>query len=354
MLKLGLTSNLGFLFFFMIKSTIKDVALRAGVSDTTVSLAFQSHSRISAVTRARVLAAASALSYTPNLAAKHLRNGSSRSIGFVVNDVTNPFYLQMFRKVEEIALRHDYSVIFAGSNWSAERELYLFEQMIQMRVCGVVLCLCEKSSDSISILDRFRLPYLAVDSYPDWYGGAYVANDFQMAGELAAQHLLARGCRRPAYFTADSGMNKLSAFVGMQNSFTAYFKQHGIEIGRQDVIEAGLCIRTGRNAFDRVAAQGKRYDGVFCANDLCAMGVLEAAESHGVTPGRDIAVVGVDDIEVSSFSRVSLTTIRQPYEQMAEIAMQELIKAIQAESLPNIYRKLPAELVVRNSSKLEK
>ena len=100
----------------MLKTTIKDVAFRAGVSDTTVSLAFQSDSRISDRTRAKVLSAASELSYTPNLAAKNLRNGTSRTIGFIVNDITNPFYLQMLRKAEDIALRHGYSVIFAGSN----------------------------------------------------------------------------------------------------------------------------------------------------------------------------------------------------------------------------------------------
>lgn len=337
----------------MIKSTIKDVARLAGVSDTTVSLAFQADSRISEKTRARVLSAASELSYTPNLAAKNLRNGSSLTIGFVVNDITNPFYLQMLRKAEDIALQHGYSVIFAGSNWSAAKERYLFEQMIQMRVCGVVLCLCEKSSDGIEVLDRFRMPYIAVDSFPDWFTGSYVANDFRMAGELAAKHLLEQGCLHPAYFTADSAMNNLSAFVEMQKSFIAYFNRKSIKMTQDDVIEAGLCIQAGRDAFDRIAAQGKRYDGIFCANDLCAMGVLEATEKHGIIPGKEIAVIGIDDIEVSGFSRISLTTIRQPYDQLAEIAMEELVKAIKDKSLPEIKRKLPAELIVRNSAKLE-
>jgi LacI family transcriptional regulator len=337
----------------MLNSTIKDVARVAGVSDTTVSLAFQAHSRISARTRARVLSVASELSYTPNLAAKNLRTGSSRTIGFVVNDITNPFYLQMFRKAEDIALRHGYSIVFAGSNWSADRERDLFEQMIQMRVCGIVLCLCEKSSDGVELLDRFRIPYIAVDSYPGWYTGSYVANDFCMAGELAAKHLLEQGCRRPAYFTADNTMNNLSAFIEMQKSFIAYFNRKGIKITQDDVIEAGLCIQAGGDAFDRIAAQGKRYDGVFCANDLCAMGILEAAEKHGIIPGKDIAVVGVDDTEVSSFSKISLTSIRQPYDQLATIAMKDLVKAIKDDSMPDIKHKLPAELIVRNSSRLE-
>ncbi|NLF60157.1 MAG: LacI family transcriptional regulator [Lentisphaerae bacterium] len=337
----------------MIKSTIKDVARVAGVSDTTVSLAFQPNSRISERTRARVLSVAAQLSYAPNLAAKNLRNGSSRTIGFVVNDVLNPFYLQMFRKAEDIALQHGYGVIFAGSNWSAEKERHLFEQMIQMRVCGMVLCLCEKSSDGIATLDRFSVPYIAVDSYPGWYAGSYVANDFCMAGELAAKHLLVQGCRRPAYFTADRAMNNLSAFIEMQKSFIAYFNRKGIEITQADVIEAGLCIQGGRDAFERISVQGKRYDGIFCANDFCAMGVLEAAEKHGIIPGKDIAVIGIDDTEVSGFSKISLTSIRQPYNRLAAIAMEELIKAIQADSIPNVKRKLPAELMVRNSSKLE-
>jgi len=118
-------------------------------------------------------------------------------------------------------------------------------------------------------------------------------------------------------------------------------------------LRQGFAYRGGRDAFERISVQGKRYDGIFCANDFCAMGVLEAAEKHGIIPGKDIAVIGIDDTEVSGFSKISLTSIRQPYNRLAAIAMEELIKAIQADSIPNVKRKLPAELMVRNSSKLE-
>lgn len=344
----------GFLFFdfFMNRSTIKDVASLAGVSDTTVSLAFQSGSRISSATRERVLSAAAQLSYTPNLAAKHLRNGSSNTLGFLVNDITNPFYSRMFRKLEGLALHHGYTLLFVGSNWSLEKEQYLFEQLIQMRVCGVLMCLCEKSSQVLQPLTRHRIPYIAVDSHPDWYAGAYVGNDFRMAGELAARHLYEQGCRRLAYFSADRSLSYLSPFVKMREHFLASLQELGLAERQVDLVEAGLSIEAGRLAFKQAAAKGRRYDGVFCANDLCAMGVMEAAEELGQSPGKQIAIVGIDDMEVSSFARVSLSSIRQPYEQIAEKAMRELLRAIQSKTMPKIQLCLPAELVVRNSSQL--
>jgi LacI family transcriptional regulator len=338
----------------MTNATIKDVAIKAGVSETTVSLAFKEKSRISQKTREKVFAVAEELDYIPNLAAKNLRNGPSKTIGFVVNDITNPFYSQMLREAEELAVKHGYSVVFAGSNWSADKEKHLFEQMVQMRVCGVIMCLCEKSRESIEILDRFKVPYIAVDSYPDWYKGPYVANDFRMAGELAATHLLEQGCRAPAYFTSSGEMKKLSPFSRMSKHFIGKLRENGIKINKQDVIEAGLSIKEGHKTFESIAGKNKNYDGIFCANDLCAMGVMESAEKQGIIPGKDIALVGIDDIEVSSFSRVSLTSIRQPYDRIARIATEELIKSVESGSKPDIRIELPAELIVRNSSKLSK
>lgn len=336
----------------MEKATIKDVARLAGVSDTTVSLAFREKSRISGETRKKVMTAAAQLSYTPNLAAKNLRIGKSTTIGFVVNDITNPFYGQMLRMAEGFAQEYGYNVIFAESNWSAEKENHLFEQMVQMRVCGVIMCLCEKSREGIDILDRSGVPYIAVDSCPEWYKGSYVVNDFRCAGELAARHLLEQGCRKPAYFTAGGEMKSLTPFVIMQQHFIRHFNENGIQIAVGDVIEAGLRITDGHEAFERIFKNGKRYDGIFCANDLCAMGVMEAAERHGLIPGKNLAIIGIDDMEVSSFSRVSLTTIRQPYDKIVNIAMEKLIKAIDSGSELDVRIELPAELIIRKSSGL--
>ena len=124
-------------------TTIKDVAKRAGVSDTTVSLAFQSDSRIRPETRRRVLAIAKRLHCLPNLNAQALRMGAPKSIGFLVNDITNPFYALMVNSAESIALDRGYQVVIADGHWSAERELQSVENMIRSRVQGMLICPCE-------------------------------------------------------------------------------------------------------------------------------------------------------------------------------------------------------------------
>ena len=110
---------------------------------------------------------ATELNYVPHLAARNLRNRASNTIGFIVNDITNPFYSLMLKEAERIAFANDYNVVFAGSDWSAKRESQLVEQMVQMRVCGVLVCLCEKSGEGVAMLDRYKVPYIAVDTYPD-------------------------------------------------------------------------------------------------------------------------------------------------------------------------------------------
>ena len=121
----------------------------------------------------------------------------------------------------------------------------------------------------------------------------------------------------------------------MREHFLASLQELGLAERQVDLVEAGLSIEAGRLAFKQAAAKGRRYDGVFCANDLCAMGVMEAAEELGQSPGKQIAIVGIDDMEVSSFARVSLSSIRQPYEQIAEKAMRELLRAIQSRHTQN-------------------
>jgi DNA-binding LacI/PurR family transcriptional regulator len=214
------------------------------------------------------------------------------------------------------------------------------------------MCLCEKSEEGVGVLDKFNVPYITVDSYPEWYKGSYVANDFSVASEMAAKHLYEQGCRKPAYFTAGSEMKDLSSFVKMQKYFNEYFINKGIPQQGCGVVEAGLSIKEGHAAFERVLKSGKKYDGIFCANDLCAMGVMQAAEKYNIIAGRDIAVVGIDDIEVSAFSRVSLTTIKQPYWTIAKIAMEKLVEGVESNLEIDVKIEFPAELIVRNSSKL--
>lgn len=330
--------------------TIKDVAAMAGVSDTTVSLAFQPKSRIGEKTRQRVLAVAMKLHYAPNLNARALRMGGLKSLGFLVNDITNPFYALMVSSAESIALDRGYQVVAADGHWSADREVRAVRNMVSSRVLGMLICSCEKSREGLDLLGQHGVPCIAIDTVPKSYRGAFIGNDLIAAGRLAAEHLVEANCRRVAMLTADQQMSSFSAFQSLREGFLQTLAQRGIDPDAVPVINAGLTIDGGKYGFLRLMKRDANVDGVFCVNDLCAIGVIEAADAQGVRVGPDLAVMGIDNLDISAMSRISLTSIRQPYERIIELAVNSLIDGIETHDAPDVTLAFPPDLVVRRST----
>ncbi|MFW6060632.1 MAG: LacI family DNA-binding transcriptional regulator, partial [Phycisphaeraceae bacterium] len=199
--------------------TIRDVAREAGVSDTTVSLALRPKSRISDATRQRVLEAAQRLSYVPDRAAQRLRTGASRALGFLVNDLTNPFYARMIRRAGEVARDRAYELTVGESRWDPARELTAAQHMIEARVDGMLACLTERNTETLQRFGQYGVPAVLVDTYPEGYSGAYVANDLIAAGRLAAAHLAEAGCRRLVMFSAQARGRRFSAMRRLEAGF---------------------------------------------------------------------------------------------------------------------------------------
>jgi len=336
------------------KPTIQDIAKRAGVSDTAVSLAFQQNSRVSAVTREKILAVARRLSYFPNRSARNLRYGDSRTIGFVVIEITNPFYSRMIRSAERIALELGYGILFAESYWDPEKEIRIVSNMIENRVAGILMCFCEKTQESLNLIQQSRLPLIAVDTYPLHYKGPYVANALASAGRMAAEHLLQAGCRHPVLFNASAAMSGFSSFQLLLKGFREGLRARGMPFPDSAVINADWTVEGGSAGFTRLLSSGQPFDGIFCVNDLCALGAIDAAERNGFTVGRDVAIMGIDNLEIAGVSRISLTSIDQPYDRIIELAARSLIESIESNQPCAIRKRLKPSLVVRESTSLEK
>jgi LacI family transcriptional regulator len=330
-------------------ATIKELAKLAGVTETTVSLSFQDSSRISDKTRKRIMTLARQVGYVPNLAARRLRNGKSKTriLGMIVPDITNPFFAYMVQAAERVGAKRGYGILISDSQWQAQKEIKEIETLIENRTDGVLACLCEKTDESLKRLDRFALPYLLIDTYPQGYPGAYVVNDVAEAGRLGVQHLADIGCKNIAYVTADPSNTDFSSFRIMQEQFVSFCREHKIDFSEKNVFQAGLTIEAGQRFFERIVSAMSEVEGVFCVNTLCALGILDAARRAGKKP----AVMGVDDLEICSLSCVSLTTIRQPYEQLAEIAADILINSIEEQKLPAVKMSLKPELIIRDSTR---
>jgi LacI family transcriptional regulator len=330
-------------------ATIKELAKLAGVTETTVSLSFQNRSRISDKTRKRIMTLARKAGYVPNLAARRLRNGKSKTrlLGMLVPDITNPFFAYMVRAAEKVAAKRGYGILISDSQWQAEKEVKEIETLIENRTDGVLACLCEKTAESLNRLDRFGLPYLLIDTCPQGYPGPYVANDLAEAGRLGVQHLAGIGCRHLAFVTADPANTGFSSFRIMHEQFESFCREQTIDFSEKNLFQAGLTIEAGQRFFDRIITGLPDVDGIFCVNTLCALGILDAARRAG----KKLAVMGVDDLEICALSLVSLTTIRQPYEQLAQIAADVLITSIEEQKPPDVKMSLKPELIIRESTR---
>ena len=332
------------------KPTIRDIAREAGVSDTTVSLSFQPSSRVSAATREKILEIARRLNYFPNRSARNLRYGGSRTIGFVVIEITNPFYARMIRSAERIADAMGYEILFAESHWDARKEVRIVSNMIENRVAGILMCFCENTTESLDLIQQLNLRLIAVDTYPRHYRGAYVANALASAGRMAAEHLLEAGCRHPVFFNASLDMSRFSSFQLLLSGFRQGLRAHNVELPPAAVIHADWTIAGGSAGLSALVTGQQPFDGIFCVNDLCALGVIDAAERAGYEVGRDFLIMGVDNLEIGSISRIALTSIDQPYDRIIELATRSMIESIENNQPCTIRRRLKPRLVVRDST----
>jgi len=331
-------------------ATLKDIATEAGVSVTTVSLAFQPGSRISDGTRKEVLRIAQRRGYVPNQAARNLRRGRTLTLGVIVPDITNPFFATLVRHTETVAIERGYEVISAESRWEGDAELRAIESMARLRVDGLVFCCSEATQESVPLLRRHGIQHVLIDTCPPGYDGPFVVNDLEAAGRLAGVHLTEVGCRAPAFLTGAASHCEFSSFRLLREGFAEGLRLHGVAWRPERAVAAGLTFEAGLVAGRALLASHPQIDGVFCVNDACAWGVMEAIGESGRSAGPDIAVIGVDDLEASRMSCVSLTSIRQPYPKLARIAANALIDAIEDSTADPVRTSLAPELVIRDST----
>ncbi len=332
------------------KTTVADVARAAGVSAMSVSLAFRNSPRVSEKTRRKILNAARNLHYIPNLSARQLRSGQTDMIGFLVQDISNPFHSLMMKHAEAMFAEQNMNMVFGGSGWDPVRELQFAERLIRMRVRGILICPTEKNPQLFSLLDDAEIPYVVLDSAPEDFPGCAVLNDLTECGRLAARHLAERGARRIAYLDAGQERRTHSVFTRITEGFQTELAKQGLPFERSWQIPAGLTMQAGAEVCRQLCGQPDFPDAVFCVNDLCALGFMNEAERHGLSAGKDFALAGIDDMDFSSMERISLTTIRQPYEELARHAVAVLNTLMDGGTpLPRRIM-LKQQLIIRNTT----
>jgi LacI family transcriptional regulator len=333
---------------------IKEVARQAGVSVGTVSNVLNRPDSVSEATRARVLSTIERLGYVRSDAARQLRAGRSRIIALLVLDMANPFFVEVASGAERAAREAGLGVMVCNSAQRADEEADYLALFAEQRVRGVLLTPADMSGRNLESFRRHGIPFVFVDRVLPSAEGCSVSVDDVAGGALAGRHLVGQGHRRIAYV---SGPMHLPQCQDRRTGLLAALAEAGRgEEALRHVEAERLDVAAGRDAGARVLGVSPRPTAVFCANDLLALGVLQALYGAGVSVPGEVALVGYDDIEFAAAAAVPLTSVRQPAFRMGRTAADLLIEetAEGGEGAVGGHRHrrivLQPELVVRDST----
>jgi LacI family transcriptional regulator len=335
-------------------ASIRDVAERAGVALGTVSNVLNRPEKVAEGTRKRVLDAIAELGFVRNDAARQLRAGKSRTIGLIVLDASNPFFTDVARGAEERAAKASLAVLLGNSDELPDREYAYIDLFEEQRVQGLLI---SPIGDVRNRLDRLRergTPTVLVDRQAGGHALSSVSVDDVAGGYLAVSHLVEQGCIRIGF--VGGPLNIAQVADRLRGASQAVSEHPGVQL--EILPLPTLSVHTGRDLGCQIAERSpaSRPDGLFAANDLVAVGLLQAfALLRDVSVPDDIALIGYDDIDFSSSTVVPLSSVRQPSRLIGHTAVDLLLAAIdaQAAGLDHEPQQIvfEPELIVRESSR---
>jgi LacI family transcriptional regulator len=334
-----------------IRPTLADVAREAGVSLMTVSRVVNNKDGVGPEQRQRIEAIIERLGYRPSGVARSLVTQRTGSIGLILPDVSNPFFPDIIRGVEEVAYEQGYSLLVCDTNEDPERELELLQVLAEKWVDGVILCSSRlRGDDLINALAPHPVAVLVNRQPPPGVQLAgSVCIDDALGGNALLTHLLGQGHRA------------IGILAGPANSFSG---QKRLEGARQAAEAAGLSWDTFQQVFCAPSVDGGRAAArelltaqpslttLLCYNDLVAVGALQAAANLGRRVPQDLSITGYDDIYLAALVTPALTTCRVQRAEMGRRAAQLLFDALSNSSAQPQDTLLPPELIVRASTSI--
>ncbi|NGY77622.1 LacI family transcriptional regulator [Bacillus megaterium] len=321
--------------------TIRDVAKEAGVSVSTVSRVLNSTGYVKEDTRVRVMNTIQKLNYSPNEVARSLYTRESRLIGLLLPDITNPFFPQLARGIEDEVHSHGFRLILGNSDEQLEKELTYLQTFTQNHVVGMITA---TTSLAQKLYEGLTFPVVFLDRSSDQYPSVY-ADGFE-GGKLAAEEIIKRGSKRITLIKGP--VNVKPAQERFQGSLSV-LSQSDADF---------YVLNTNSLAFDDAQKWAKEIfqkypetDGIIASNDIVAAAVLHEAFRLEKSVPDDLQVIGFDDIPQSRFSFPALSTIRQPAYEMGKQAACLLMKCIKKEPLIQKQVQLPVTFIERNTTR---
>lgn len=327
--------------------TISDVAKRAGVANITVSRVLNGAENVNPVTRRRVEQAIQELGYLPNLAARSLRSGQTRTLALLVPDIGNPFWPSVARGIEDAAQSGGYSIFLCNTDENPTKQRdYLFA-VLQQRVDGVILAPCDPDAASLAPLREQGTPTVIIDRRVDGWNVDTVYADSVSGARALIQHLLNLGHTRIAALTGPAGV---STAEDRLLGYRLALHEAGIAAEPRLLRYGEYRTTSGYQMAKDVLAAGLAPTAFFAANQAIALGVLDALTERGLDVPRDVALVSFDDLPDVDHLFPFLTVVAQSAYDMGLNAAQLLLSRMSAGvALQPRHVVLPTRLILRYS-----
>ena len=328
-------------------TTMRDVAHQAGVSIQTVSAVVNNKDGISQKTRNRVLDIIQQLDYRRDPIARSMRTGQIGLIGLLVQDIANPVLSNIASNVEASVSDEDFNVVLYNASSDAVRERAYLEVVTNRLIDGLIVVNAVNQAHTVAILEQATIPAVFIDSLATPTLPS-VSTDDALGGYLATQYLIQQGHKKIAHISGAPSLEITEQRIqGYQQALTEY------DLVYPHIISPASMqwdYQAGYDCMKRLLDSESRPTAVFIAGDELAIGAYRALYETGLSIPDDMSIVGFDDIEVAAFATPPLTTIRQPFAELASHAVSLLFKIIKNQYNEATQVMLRPELIVRDST----
>lgn len=330
--------------------TIEQIADLAGVSRSTVSRVLNDHPSVSEKARNRVWEVVNEHGYAPSAAARSLASSRTNVIGLLIPRTaavifSDPFFPQVIQGMTEACTEREYFLMLSMLTGDMEKRFY-HRILRGNHFDGVIMLSSDIDDPVLPLLIKNGRPFVIIGRHPYFEDVNWVDTKNRTGARLATTHLIELGHTCVATIT---GPLQMTAGLERRDGYKQALLEAGLTVDPDLIVEGNFTRESGRAAMQQLLARGEPPTAVFTASDTMAMGALRAIHEAGLNVPDDIAVVGFDDVPAASFSNPPLTTIRQPIYDLGATAATELIAQLESDETSRIQKRLPVELVVRES-----
>src|SRR5436309_9411942 len=326
---------------------ISEIARRANVSTATVSRTINQSGAVKSDTARKVWRAIDELKYYPNSHARTLVSGRSRLLGLIVSDITNPFFPELVRSFELLAVHQQYDLLLTSTDYQTARMTVCLRRMLERKVDGVAIMTSEMDVGLIKELSRRGVPLVFMDVGQVGPRMSHVSIDYGGGIRQAVDHVVALGHKRVAFI---SGPLDLHSARTRRQAFLEGMRAHRLKPDRRFVREGTHTAEGGQQAMAALLRLSPRPTAVVASNDWTAIGALHAIDAAGLRVPEDISLLGFDDIPLVSYTNPALTSVRMSAADVGATAFNALFSLIGGDRLEGDTYQVATKLIVREST----